>query len=1008
MNRLLAIALIICLTAAAARAEDAMQALLATYKTAPQGYPTGKDERGIPYAQPDTEAHFRWHFYNDDAIPRFEDAKMLTHSDPYHLMEEARGVTLDKGCPIRFSFVAENVFEGAKALKLEAPGDAIKSGNARIHVAGISGAPSHSKYFEGSGVTCAAAYWSKYRWLRADAFNPGDKDIRVLLAGVPVRIPPGKSTIAVKTADATGHGLWDGLRGSICLEFRGPAADTTLYIDNVRMEQEVPETISKHGVMLQFPGRYDPARAPFTMPGFTPIEVGSMYEASKKAGWTQAATKRYYGLHIGDMNLQNPLLLGWCSNVDSPLRIDVPDGRYGVWLCAAPSKFGYNPLEDLTKGRTIKINGADAMIIKPRTPQEIRRMALGGEAWDYRPGACIWEELVRPAYYPPTDVVYAQAKDGHLLLEIPPNVALGGIIVFPEQHKEAALKELGRLNYLFAESWEVAHPWVKADAALRGGYIGTHEEALRPESIPERLAALKLDDADFKRGFRLFQRGLTEAVYSDTIPTAEEAAARELKCAAVPGERECMTLGVLPLVQTRGVRVSVSALKSAAAEIPPSALELRWSRQHHKTTSFGHANGDYTYQEHYLVKREQVDLHPAAARRLYVDVSVPQNIAPGVYSGTLTFTSAENKVLATVPLSVEVLGITLKQPHTIFAGTISHPKLKDYGINTVVGASYDDAAKHGFSGFACWAYDASPPLIGGKRLGLSGIAGAREHLKPLIAKSKEGKAPRLFVGGPAPVKHDAKHAENAAAFFRDMLSALPELEVLGVNIPIFCSPWGYRDAPHEWACFQASAPIAGTTEALNDAAKSGKPFWFIDGLRQSQEQPARFTYGFWLWRSGAAGRCTTLESYYVRLGMHGTAADTYPYTPYYTVVGYCWSNNDVALMESLTEGEVNPSRDLLLIREGIDDYRYIYTLDALIRELESSAKGNPGWQAAKSFRDALHAEVSLDLKSYYTHRWGSYSENWYTLPGNPWNGGKFDATRRACAAHILALQKLGK
>ena len=59
----------------AAAAHDArlavqVQALLDAYRTQPQGYPRGKDARGIPYAQPDTKAWFRWHFYNDDAIQK--------------------------------------------------------------------------------------------------------------------------------------------------------------------------------------------------------------------------------------------------------------------------------------------------------------------------------------------------------------------------------------------------------------------------------------------------------------------------------------------------------------------------------------------------------------------------------------------------------------------------------------------------------------------------------------------------------------------------------------------------------------------------------------------------------------------------------------------------------------------------------------------------------------------------------------------------------------------------
>jgi hypothetical protein len=62
-------------------------------------------------------------------------------------------------------------------------------------------------------------------------------------------------------------------------------------------------------------------------------------------------------------------------------------------------------------------------------------------------------------------------------------------------------------------------------------------------------------------------------------------------------------------------------------------------------------------------------------------------------------------------------------------------------------------------------------------------------------------------------------------------------------------------------------------------------------------------------------------------------------------------------------------------------------------------------KAARDFRDSLRADLSLDLSRYYESRFGSYSENWYPLPKNPWTPAKFDQVRRAVANHILALRR---
>ncbi|MBM4030417.1 MAG: hypothetical protein FJ291_01370 [Planctomycetes bacterium] len=119
-------------------------------------------------------------------------------------------------------------------------------------------------------------------------------------------------------------------------------------------------------------------------------------------------------------------------------------------------------------------------------------------------------------------------------------------------------------------------------------------------------------------------------------------------------------------------------------------------------------------------------------------------------------------------------------------------------------------------------------------------------------------------------------------------------------------------------------------------------------------------------------------------------------------------NIDRALHESLAEGQWNPTRDLILLREGIDDYRYIHTLDALIKEAEAKKSGGEALSAARKFRDALFADLSLDLAKYYESRNGAYGENWYALPTNPWTTSKLDSTRRTAAACIAALRNAFK
>ncbi|HYF50931.1 MAG TPA: hypothetical protein VEJ63_16065 [Planctomycetota bacterium] len=955
--------------------EDAAQKLSDAYAPKPFGYPAGKE-----YAQPDASVYYRWHFYNDDAIERFEDAQMLTHVDKYNPLED-KGVSVAQGMEAKFAFVEKHATEGKFALQADFPAAAIQKGKAAIYIGECVG-PTYSPSYN-PALHAVAAYWCHYRWLKVDIFNPLAVPVHIRVMQVPMVLKPGANIVAVRTPDLVGYrGDYPAANNALSISVRQPAQDVTLFIDNVRMEQEVPKVLTEKGRILHFPAYCEAKGAPVAWPGLTVLGHGDLYSSEKKYGWVNAAKPNLRGYHGSSFRSNdNGLMWGSCSHPDSPIRVDVPNGQYGVYLMAYPTG-GWGQTYSWRKGLKVKLNGGEQEILPVRTDEQVNQITWSGEAWDYRPGYCLWEQLYRPHALPFTKPASASVTDGHVLIELPQESYVRAIFIYPKADEPAALKELGRINYLLAESWDVTHPWVKGDFAEQGRYIGFHEEATKPETIPQRLTDLKLSDADYKRGFVLFHRGLTEAVYQDTIPTPAETAFKELRAFGAPGEKECFTLGVLPLAEVKGLKISVGDLSSKnGGRIPASAIDVRVSRYHQKCMEYGHHNHTYNFQEMWLVRRPALDLYPAVAKRVYFDVAVPQDAKVGEYSGQVAITGSDGKSLATVPVVFEVLSVELKKPPLNFASSFAHPALKEYGLNTF-NTTYDDAVAQKYDAFVIWPYDAAPPSFKGKRFGWGGFIPNKDLLQTMVADAKAGKGPRGFFGDYC--NGQAQKKEQAEAIMKE----IPGIDIMVWKIKLFAFalPW-----QHEWQCL---GPMTlGTGAPLDEAKKSGAEFWFCDGLRQSKEQPARFTFGFWLWRSGASGRFTTLAT----VGDTGQSA-------YYTMKGGDTNNVDCALMPSLGGGH-NPTRDLLLVREGIDDYRYIYTLEQALKAADEKKLATPAVAAAKKFRDELHASLDLDLKKYYESRVACYSENWYVLPGNPWNSEKFTSVRRACADHIQALQK---
>ena len=958
----------------AARA-DALDDLIAVYATKPTGYPTGEQ-----YARPDTSVPFRWHFYNPEAIAPFEDAKMDVHVAPYNALE-GTGVKVGYRSPVKFAHVGEHVTEGKQALRVNFPEAEVKAGKAIVFIQGVEG-PRIDNYSRMKAV----AYWSHYRWFKCDVFNPSKREVCVRVGAVPLRIRSGASTIVVKTVDAVvnckGH---SGVMKSVPIQVTEPKTDVTLYFDNARMEQEVPSVLRRKGRMFQFAARSGAKgkqTAPVLWPGFTPVE-------------------RPNNRGLSFRSYENGIVWGRCDGLEEPFRVDLPNGRYGVHLFATP-----NRRYRWSKGADVKLNGTDHALLAPRTEEEVRREALSGETWDYRPGACVWQALVRRPYFPPTNVLYTEVTDGRLVVEMPNTLSLRWIIVFPEADKTEALKELGRLNVLLAESWDVSHAWIAGAHAEKVRYLGFHEEATHPEIIPEKLKALALTATGFQRGFVLFHRGLVEAVYPDTIPSPAEARPTELRTFAAPGQRTCVTFSLLPLANVKGLKVRVGDLASNAGGRIPT--ELRFSRYHQKCMEYGHHNHTFNYQEHFLVKRPRLDLYPGAAKRGYVEMTVPVDAKRGMYAGKVTITSAQGITLKEVTLTLDVLPIKLARPSTYFGTESSHALMRSYGLNLSSG-DYNEALKNGFEAWTIWPYDATRPRIAGRRLGWSTLEANRDFLKALIEAGRSGKGMRLLFGGPFPGERygGKRNEEIRKAFTGKMLAAFPKMDLVGITMPTYYYQGpGYAHSGYVW---QRQIRTKGKPGLLAAARESGKEFWFVDWLRHSKEQPARFTFGFWLWKLGAIGKFTTFT--YGGDYHYGTAKEAYPRgpEPYYTLLGVVGGNCHPALKASRVRGEMNPSRDLVLIGAGINDYRYIYTLDVLIAEAERKKRGGAALAAAKKFRDELAGELSLDLDTYYESRTASYAENWYPKADNPWTTAKFDGARRACAERILLLHKaLGK
>src|SRR5690606_10092382 len=89
----------------------------------------------------------------------------------------------------------------------------------------------------------------------------------------------------------------------------------------------------------------------------------------------------------------------------------------------------------------------------------------------------------------------------------------------------------------------------------------------------------------------------------------------------------------------------------------------------------GHKGRTKEYQiiPELLEKRQQINLEQSVATQFWLTIKVPRNIQPGTYTSRVLIKSGE-RVIATVPLELEVYPFTLVRPNDVTIGIYEMPR----------------------------------------------------------------------------------------------------------------------------------------------------------------------------------------------------------------------------------------------------------------------------------------------------------------------------------------------
>ena len=556
------------------------------------------------------------------------------------------------------------------------------------------------------------------------------------------------------------------------------------------------------------------------------------------------------------------------------------------------------------------------------------------------------------------------------------------------------------------------------------------------ETIPQPQATAEQQ----RDGFIIFERSVLERIHPSSHPRASEVASA-VALHVTWDEWEPAQLAVYPLRDLQHMQVTLTGLSDGQHVIPASELSVRMVRYYGAPLSVRVANR-FGVVPKTLEIAAPIDLPKEMVRPYWITVHVPEGRPGGQYTGSIIFSYAGGE--KTILLTVDVIPVKLQEPDILY-GTLCMNTLanvskvtrggrllrqtdlifrdqREHGMNTISlrsGHAYEEEDGQPFLPDLEVAMDLykkygfSKPLIycPGQLFKTDKINRSNNYKEydadtqgPIARKvaayytkefKKEGLPGVMFIPVEEPNvktgvgRFDPPDVRQQLA--RELSRTMKEA---GGVVALTCTPESVQ-AAIDYVDYWIVA-FKRFTPALYDMARKAKANLCIYANATMMGQGtyfSRFMFGYFVWANGIKGMLPW----------------TYPLTP----------KRFPRNLGNRGEGPLNVSDDFLgpdgkpvptiqweLSREGIDDAKYLVTIERLAQRARESG-------APESLRVADEAErflsgIKRSIKRNAHHYVFEDDETFEPTPVDDWNAAKFDALHEQAVAILKKLLELGQ
>lgn len=489
--------------------------------------------------------------------------------------------------------------------------------------------------------------WSGYTNLCFDAYNPSESPTAVGLevsdalstgywgrANLTSVIPSGTSTVRICVDTYVGEKarpgrtlMLDKLKGVV---IRIP--DGTAILSHFRLERIDPAPVMFDGLLAFKFGTIDSPR----MAGFTPTTARMLYDPFRGYGWVDATFWRCWNVLQPD-----PLVQSFVCPTKGAFRVDLPNGKYHVVYCIE-SPGGYWGEAQTYEARQVTCNGQVVLDEKQDFEKFMARYFRNAHKEDL-PGADVFAQYVQTTC--PAREFDATVTDGKLEVGFKGESwanSLSYVVVYPESKAPQGKR--------FME-------WVTQTRRdiFNDGY---------KQVQPKRAAVAPA------KGYTVFVRPLDIPINAYDGPAAGEAleADKQVQLSVAGREESALVLAVQPSAEPLGAMdLTISAfVNEKGQKLDPSFFEPGWLD--YRISRIEMDGSVYTVTPRYW-HPTPAPAAPGVTRCFWIRTHTPAGAAPGKYQGQITIRPANGQPRQ-VAVTIRVLPFDLDPITDVAVGPI--------------------------------------------------------------------------------------------------------------------------------------------------------------------------------------------------------------------------------------------------------------------------------------------------------------------------------------------------